>query len=147
VAQVRDAQLYALLRVAGSIESHVEAKLSEIGLSLPKLAALHRLVEAGDSLPLGHLAERLACVKSNVTQLVDRMEADGLVSRELDPTDRRSRLAVITDRGRTLYRQGVRVREQSEAQLFAVLSPVESAQLAALLAKLGGRPGRCPDAD
>ena len=46
-----------------------------------------------------------------------------------------------------LHRQGVRVREQSEAQLFAVLSPVESAQLAALLAKLGGRPGRCPDAD
>ena len=54
---------------------------------------------------------------------------------------------VAAEQVRTLYRQGVRVREQSEAQLFAVLSPVESAQLAALLAKLGGRPGRCPDAD
>ncbi len=147
MAQVRDAQMFALLRVAGSIESHVEAKLSEIGLSLPKLAALHRLVDAGDSLPLGQLAERLACVKSNVTQLVDRMEADGLVSRELDSTDRRSRLAVITERGRALYRQGILVREQSEEQLFAILSPEESAQLAALLAKLGGHAGGRPASD
>ena len=41
------------------------------------------------------LAERLTCAKSNVTQLVDRLEADGLVRRKLDPSDRRSRLAIV----------------------------------------------------
>jgi len=75
----------------------VEERLADAGLSLPKLAALHQLSQAGDSLPLGQLAERLACVKSNVTQLVDRLEADGLVVRAADPNDRRSRLAVLTD--------------------------------------------------
>src|SRR6516164_1441833 len=95
--------LYAVLHAAGSLEARVEARLAEVGMSLPKLAALHQLTHAGDSLPLGQLAERLACVKSNVTQLVDRLEADGLVMRAADPSDRRSRLAVITEAGKSAY--------------------------------------------
>ncbi len=136
MTQVRDQQLIAVLRAAGALEAQVDARLGEVGLSLPKLAALHRLTEAGGSLPLGQLAERLACVKSNVTQLVDRLEADGLVSRELDPGDRRSRLAVITDRGRELYRRGVGIRERVEDELFGVLSPSEASQLTQILSKL-----------
>src|SRR4030081_3531772 len=95
--------LFAVLHAANSLEARVEARLAEIGLSLPKLAALHQLTQAGDSLPLGQLAERLACVKSNVTQLVDRLEGDGLVTRAADPSDRRSRLAVITESGKSAY--------------------------------------------
>src|SRR6186713_1650672 len=97
--------LFAVLHTSSVLEGRVEAKLSEIGLSLAKLAALHRLSEAGESLPLGQLAERLSCVKSNVTQLVDRLEADGLVTRAFDPNDRRSRLAVITEAGRAACEQ------------------------------------------
>src|SRR5881398_1125161 len=97
--------LFAVLHAASALETRVEERLADAGLSLPKLAALHQLSQAGDSLPLGQLAERLACVKSNVTQLVDRLEADGLVTRAADSTDRRSRLAVLTDAGR---RAGVR---------------------------------------
>ena len=69
-----------MLHASSVLESRVEARLSNVGLSLAKLAALHRLTEAGESLPLGQLAERLSCVKSNVTQLVDRLEADGTVA-------------------------------------------------------------------
>jgi DNA-binding MarR family transcriptional regulator len=98
--------LFAVLHASGVLESRVEARLSEVGLSLAKLAALHQLSRAGESLPLGQLAERLACVKSNVTQLVDRLEADGFVSRAGDPNDRRSRLAVLTASGRKAYARG-----------------------------------------
>jgi DNA-binding MarR family transcriptional regulator len=136
MSTTRSAGLFALLRAAGAAESHVESKLSAVGLSLPKLAALHRLVEAGDSLPLGHLAERLACVKSNVTQLVDRLEADGLVSRAMDPSDRRSTLAVITAAGRLAYQRGARIQLDAEAELFGVLSDEEAAELARLIRKL-----------
>lgn len=129
-------RLFAVLRAASSLESQVEARLATIGLSLPKLAALHHLASSGDSLPLGQLAERLSCVKSNVTQLVDRLEADGLVSRAGDPGDRRSRLAVITPAGRRLYEQGVRIRQDAEQELFGVLTPDESRQLTDLIAKL-----------
>src|SRR5262245_34956822 len=113
---------FALLHAAGSAEGFVESKLVAIGLSIPKLAALDRLVEAGGSMPLGQLAERLACVKSNVTQLVDRLECDGLVERAHDPSDRRSRLAVLTEAGRRAHEEGSRVQREAEQQLFCALS-------------------------
>jgi DNA-binding MarR family transcriptional regulator len=130
--------LFAVLHTSSVLESRVEAKLSEIGLSLAKLAALHRLSEAGESLPLGQLAERLSCVKSNVTQLVDRLEADGLVSRAADPNDRRSRLAVLTDAGREAYAKGRKIQIDTEDVLFGALTAEESATLHTLLAKLKG---------
>ena len=104
MAETQRTGLFAVLHASSVLESRVEARLSDVGLSLAKLAALHRLSEAGESLPLGQLAERLSCVKSNVTQLVDRLEADGLVSRAGDPNDRRSRLAVLTEIERLLER-------------------------------------------
>jgi DNA-binding MarR family transcriptional regulator len=128
--------LAALLHAVGGIESFVESRLAAASLSLPKLAALCRLVEAGDALPLGQLAERLACVKSNVTQLVDRLEADGLVTRAPDPTDRRSRLAIITDAGREAYRAGMRIQSDAEEQLFGALSDEDEARLVEIMNKL-----------
>jgi DNA-binding MarR family transcriptional regulator len=128
--------LFAVLHASSVLESRIEARLSVVGLSLAKLAALHQLSEAGESVPLGQLAERLSCVKSNVTQLVDRLEADGLVNRTADPNDRRSRLAVLTDAGRTAYSRGMEIQKQTERELFGVLSPAEADTLHGLLAKL-----------
>ena len=138
MAETERTGLFAVLHTSSVLESRVEAKLANIGLSLAKLAALHRLSEAGESLPLGQLAERLSCVKSNVTQLVDRLEADGLVSRAADPNDRRSRLAVLTDAGRDSYQKGRQIQIEAEQALFGALTPDESATLHTLLAKLNG---------
>jgi len=128
--------LFAVLHASSVLESRVEARLAEVGLSLAKLAALHHLSRAGESLPLGQLAERLSCVKSNVTQLVDRLEADGLVSRAGDPNDRRSRLAMLTAAGRKAYAKGSEIQGQAEKELFGALSADESRKLHELLAKL-----------
>jgi DNA-binding MarR family transcriptional regulator len=128
--------LFAVLHASSVLESRAEARLGAVGLSLAKLAALRRLAEAGGSLPLGQLAERLSCVKSNVTQLVDRLEADGLVSRAADTADRRSRLAVLTDAGRRAHTRGLDIQDEAERELFAALSHDEAEQLHALLAKI-----------
>jgi DNA-binding MarR family transcriptional regulator len=125
-----------LLHAAEAAHAHVETKLAALGLSMPKLTALHHLAAAGDSMPLGQLAERLACVKSNITQLVDRLEAYGFVTREGDPNDRRSRLAVMTAAGRKAYEQGFRAQQQSEREIFSALSDEEGRQLAALIGKV-----------
>src|SRR5947199_1983739 len=134
MSDCRGTGVFALLHAAGSAEAFIDAKLAAAGLSIPKLAALQRLAEAGESLPLGQLAERLSCVKSNVTQLVDRLEADGFVSRAADPNDRRSRLAVLTAAGRKAYAKGSEIQHQAEKELFAVLSAEESKKLHELLA-------------
>jgi DNA-binding MarR family transcriptional regulator len=130
------AGLFTLLHAAGVAEGHLESKLNAAGLSLAKLAALVAIRDAGESLPLTQLAERLSCVKSNITQLVDRLEADGLVSRAADPHDRRSRLAVMTAAGRKACDAGTRIQQQAERTLLSELSATERRQLVALMAKL-----------
>jgi DNA-binding MarR family transcriptional regulator len=135
---VPGADLATLVHAAVAAQDEVDAKLGEIGLSLAKLAALKVLAEAGESLPLTQLAERLSCVKSNITQLVDRLETDGLVERKSDPHDRRARLAALTAAGRKAWRDGSRVQQAAEQKLLGKLTATESRQLAGLLAKIKG---------
>jgi DNA-binding MarR family transcriptional regulator len=130
--------LGVLLHAAAAAQDEVEAKLGEIGLSLAKLAALKVLADAGESLPLTQLADRLSCVKSNITQLVDRLEADGLVERQADPNDRRTRLATLTAAGRKASRDGSRIQEGAEKHALRKLTAAESRQLAELLTKITG---------
>ncbi len=128
--------MFGVLRAVSSMEDFIESRLAAVGLSIPRLAALQRLADAGDALPLGQLAERLACVRSNVTQLIDRLEADGFVKRAADPNDKRSRLAVITDAGRRAWQEGVRVQNEVEAHLFSDLSGEDAVRLARILETL-----------
>lgn len=125
--------MFGLIRAVHGVQDFLEAKLAAVGLSIPRLAALQHLADAGDALPLGQLAERLACVKSNVTQLIDRLEADGLVKRTPDPNDKRSRLAVLTEAGRRTWRDGVRIRNDVETHLFCTLSADDTARLSEIL--------------
>jgi len=53
--------------------------------------------------PMRHLADSLKCEPSNITGLVDRMEARGLVTREPDPEDRRVKNITATELGRESF--------------------------------------------
>ncbi|MDN3295710.1 MarR family transcriptional regulator [Streptomyces ficellus] len=55
--------------------------------------------------PMRHLARSLRCEPSNVTGIVDRLEARGLVERRPDPADRRVKLAAATEEGRATARR------------------------------------------
>ena len=129
--------LFAVLHAAHAAEAEVESKLNEVHLSMAKLMALKALSEAGESLPLGQLAGRLSCVKSNITQLVDRLEADGLVARRLDPNDRRTKLAVLTAAGRKACDEGTRVQRDVERALLKRLTRDEARILETLVSKMG----------
>ena len=133
--------LLAVLHAAHAAEAEVEAKLNEVDLSMAKLMALKALTQAGEALPLGQLAERLSCVKSNITQLVDRLEADGLVGRKPDPNDRRTKLAVLTAAGRKACEEGTRVQLEAERALLKRLTRDEARMLETLMAKMGQPPG------
>ena len=128
--------LSSVLHVAAEVQSRLEASLAPTGLSLAKLGALRHLAESNEPLPLGHLAERIACVKSNVTQLVDRLEADGLVQRLPDPADRRSVRARITDLGLERYSAGLAALNTAENSLVEELAESDQKTLNQLLARL-----------
>src|SRR5260370_41549439 len=91
---------FSLIHAAHCIEAHLEKALAAVNLTGPKFGALSVLVAQDQPLSLGELAEKLTCVRSNITQLVDRLEADGLVKRTDDPSDRRGVRAEVTKLGR-----------------------------------------------
>jgi DNA-binding MarR family transcriptional regulator len=121
---VNDRISVSLIHAAHGIERQLDEALATVDLSGPKFAALAVLVEESQPISLSKLAEKLTCVRSNVTQLVDRLEADGLVKRTDDPTDRRGVRAEVTKLGRARYAAGAKVvnkvLEQIEKQLSAI---------------------------
>lgn len=119
-----------LLDAARAVEARTERALAEIGLSLAKIGALRHLVLAAEPLSLSQLAERHCCGKSNVTQLVDRLEADGLVARVADPADRRTVHATVTPAGRAAYERASVVLADQERSLDERLGSAPRADLA-----------------
>ena len=126
----------SLLGAAHAVEARIESSLSPLGLSLAKLNVLGILVGSNRPLTLGELAQRLACVRSNVTQLVDRLESDGLVRRESDPEDRRSIRAVITDVGRDRERAGSTALSRVQDDISHELAGYDAAHIERALSAL-----------
>ena len=125
-----------LVRIGRLLEDRLDGSLGELGLSAAKLSVLSQLVASEAPLPLGELATRLSCVRSNITQLVDRMEADGLVRRVDDPGDRRTVRAALTEAGRERQREGASRVAALEDLLRERLSVEERDQVGELLARL-----------
>lgn len=129
--------MFSVIAAARSIEERVEGALSELSLSLSKLTVLTKLVEAQEPLTLSEIATRLACVRSNVTQLVDRLEADGLVRRVEHSSDRRSIRAELTAEGRDRQKQGSAVLADIATRVADGMGSGERLALVGLLSKLG----------
>ena len=89
-----------MIRVAG-----------EFGLTPPQLFAL-RTLDPDEPVPMRALAAALNCDSSNVTGLVDRLTAQGLVERREAEHDRRMRLLVVTPRGREVRRRLFEVMQE-----------------------------------
>ncbi len=105
-------------------------------MSMAKQGALTELAAASEPLTLSQLAARLSCVRSNMTQLVDRLEADGLVKRLDDPSDRRSVRAELTALGRERQHAGARAMARVQSEFAGDLSKDDSSALEAALSTL-----------
>ena len=77
------------------------AVMTELGLSFQQSMALMQL-DPDSPLPMSALAQALQCDNSNVTGIVDRLEAAGLAERRPDERDRRVKTVVLTEHGRTV---------------------------------------------
>jgi DNA-binding MarR family transcriptional regulator len=105
-------------------------------LSLAKLAVLQFLAEAKEALPLSDLAARQHCVRSNITQLVDRLEKEGLVRRRAAADDRRSVLAEITPAGQQAHAKGMRALAEAQRAIVKALKAGEATSLQNALSAL-----------
>lgn len=117
-------------------DGHINALLQSSGLTCAQHQVLKLLITAGEPLPLGQIAETFHVVRSNATQMVDRLVAEGLVERLFDPTDRRRVLAQITEEGRRRFEAAAHLERQVEHELSVSFSQQEQDQLILLLSRL-----------
>lgn len=123
-----------MIHAARLLDGRIEAALAPLRLSLAKVGVLRHLVQEGAPLALSVLAERNRCVRSNITQLADRLEADGYMRRVADPADRRAVLAEPTTAGVLAYQQAVAVLADEEQRFASLLPPELQARLVELAA-------------
>jgi len=117
--------MLVLLDAARRIECRLEAALADVGLSIAKYQALDVLVSADVPTRLSALAGSLECVRSNVTQLADRLEGDGLIQRVASPDDRRAVHAVVTALGRKRHAAGAAAIRALQSELAAQVAPAD----------------------
>lgn len=129
-----------LVRTADVVQSGLARLFKEHGLSAPLYNILRTLRGEGRALPCLEVAARMVTREPDITRLVDRLEARGLVTRSRPEHDRRVVLIAITDDGlERLDALDRPVAETHRAQL-GHLSPDEQAELNRLLVK-ARRPG------
>ena len=107
------------------------AAMTELGLSLQQSMALMRL-RPGAPLPMSALAAELQCDNSNVTGIVDRLEAAGLAERRAAAHDRRVKAVALTEKGEAV-RAEVERRAGQPPDPLAALSGEDAAALRDIL--------------
>jgi MarR family transcriptional regulator, organic hydroperoxide resistance regulator len=109
------------------------AILSELGLSPQQSMAISTL-KPGEPMPMSALAEALHCDNSNVTGIVDRLEAAGLAERRPSERDRRVKAVVLTEKGEWT-RVEIERRAGEPPPRLAKLSAKDAATLRDILAR------------
>lgn len=113
------AQVYAERFDLSRDEWRVLAALDETGTMKTRDAALYATLD-----------------KMQVSRAVARLEQGGLLTRNVDPEDRRNRILKLTRAGRTLMQKLVPMVEAREAFLLEDLTPEERALMASAMARL-----------
>jgi DNA-binding MarR family transcriptional regulator len=125
-----------LVRLLFAQRANLPPLAAELQLSPAQCHVLH-LIEPERPIPMGRLAETLACDRSNVTGLVDRLESRGLVRREPSAADRRVKVLVLTPSG-SRVRALLLERLTVPPATFARLTIREQRMLVRILTRLLG---------
>ena len=105
------------------------------GLNTKSYGALTTL-DAEPGIDQQQLAARLGIDKVSAGQLVDRLERDGLISRRLDPTDRRARVLHLSPKGLALRRRLQPAALSAQDRILSALLPKERSTLIDLLTRV-----------
>jgi DNA-binding MarR family transcriptional regulator len=137
----REQEAYlSLLRTADALQSQVEAKLKQFGLTSTQYNALRILRGAGpEGLPCSDIGERMITRDPDITRLLNRLEKRGLVRRMRAKVDRRVIYGKITASGLRLLRQMDEPVENHSREMLKHVGQEKLAQLIKLLELVRGR--------
>ena len=119
------------------IEDKIRQKLKdEFNTTLPRFDLLAQLEKNPQGLTMGELSKRMMISGGNVTAIVDQLESEGTVIRQIGETDRRSYRVIMTPSGRQSFTRMAQVHEEWIVELFADLIEQDQSGLNDLLGKL-----------
>jgi len=135
-----------LLRAGRAVLARVEPRLADSGLTPTQFGVLEAILHKG---PLSHreLSRKVLTSAGNMTDLVDKLEARGLVRRIRQKLDRRAVTVELTPAGRALIEPLFAAHAADIAGAMRALSGEELRLLSALLKKLGLAIGSDGEAD
>ncbi|MCQ4084953.1 MarR family transcriptional regulator [Streptomyces sp. RB6PN25] len=113
-------------------------QVADLGISNAEWEVLKALVMVGKPYRLGpgELAKRLGLTPAAMTHRIDRMVAEGLVTRERDESNRVRVIVELTDEGRGKWLEAMRMAAGFEAALLQDLTPDELGRLGGMLARV-----------
>jgi DNA-binding MarR family transcriptional regulator len=138
-AQTRPAEAVTLTNFLGLAErlyGRIAEALGRVGLTYARYEVLTYLQGSGEPVSLSALAQNHHCARSNITQIIDRLEAEGLVQRVEDPGDRRGVRAELTALGAARAAEGATQIDLVRAQFAANFSGSDRLQLGRLLGRI-----------
>jgi DNA-binding MarR family transcriptional regulator len=138
-ADVLEGRILALARLR-PLRDPVAATCEHLALTPPQIHALLWLGEDGP-LTMGELARRVAVTEKTVTGIVDRLERDGHLARERDPSDRRVVRTRLTAQGEDAYRRIDGEIHASVQRLLALLDPSDRRALLRIVDRIIERLG------
>jgi DNA-binding MarR family transcriptional regulator len=113
-----------MLSTTKLISQEIRRRLrTEYGATLPQFDILAQLYREKDGLRLGELSKRTMVTNGNVTGLVERLEADGLIVRETPEGDRRVTVAKLTRRGNDTFAAMAKSHEGWLRDMMADVEP------------------------
>ncbi|WP_296709728.1 MarR family transcriptional regulator [Rhodoblastus sp.] len=123
---------FRLIRLQTRARLSIANRLRELDLSVPQCDVLTTLTER-EGVSQQELAARLYVTKGNISGLIDRLVASGLVERRTLAGDRRSHAIHLTPAGRDLARRGIETQKAFVEQTFGKIAPERLALFEELL--------------
>lgn len=122
-----------LMSLRQKISEHAKVDLLKHELTYAQLEVLRFLDSAKDKKDMEKIATHLHIKPPSVTSLIDRMEKNGFVTREKDPTDRRIVNISMTSKTRTQLTLLKRQREAAFTKLTSKLSAKDKREFKRIL--------------
>jgi DNA-binding MarR family transcriptional regulator len=144
----KDLLLSWLFQTCIRLQTSLDRRFLRFGMTVQEASVLLRCIEARNITP-GQLAVRLGRDKGMITRFIDRLESSGLITRGINPRDRRFSVLKPTGKGKQVARDLASQFDHIRKELFAGTSESDVRRLSKALAQLHknaadiGSPQKC----
>ncbi len=116
--------LVTLRQIIRATDMHSKQLVKRYGLTAPQLMVLKEIM-ADEDINIGKVAKKVSLSQATVTNIIDRLEARGMVTRERSSEDKRRVMVRVTDKTREILKYDPSVLQEEFLDKFKQLEEWE----------------------